>query len=134
MNQLRGTALVVLITFLAVAPNVASAGDQASRTAVDAAVSVGMTVRDIDRSMAFHTDVLSIQADSRSNDCWFQHIAIIVRDMDAAYRHLRRHKVEHASTGPQLLPDWNKNAAASMLSISAIPTDIIWKSWNSHQT
>jgi len=51
-----------------------------------------------------------IPADSRSNDRWFQHIAIIVRDMDRAYQHLRRHKVEHASTGPQRLPDWNPNA------------------------
>ncbi len=48
---------------------------------------------------------------SRSNDGWFQHIAIIVRDIDEAYRHLRRHKIEHASTGPQRLPDWNKSAA-----------------------
>jgi catechol 2,3-dioxygenase-like lactoylglutathione lyase family enzyme len=49
-------------------------------------------------------------ADTRSNDRWFQHIAIIVSDMDKAYRWLREHKVEHASTGPQRLPDWNKNA------------------------
>jgi catechol 2,3-dioxygenase-like lactoylglutathione lyase family enzyme len=48
--------------------------------------------------------------DSQSNDRWFQHIAIIVSDMDKAYRWLRQHKVEHASSGPQTLPDWNKNA------------------------
>jgi catechol 2,3-dioxygenase-like lactoylglutathione lyase family enzyme len=30
--------------------------------------------------------------------------------MDQAYRRLRAHKVEHASSGPQRLPDWNKNA------------------------
>jgi catechol 2,3-dioxygenase-like lactoylglutathione lyase family enzyme len=52
-----------------------------------------------------------IPADSRSNDRWFQHIAIIVSDMDKAYRLLRRNKVEPASSGPQRLPDWNKNAA-----------------------
>lgn len=51
-----------------------------------------------------------IPADSRSNDRWFQHIAIIVPDMEKAYRHLRQFKVQHASTGPQHLPDWNKNA------------------------
>lgn len=51
-----------------------------------------------------------IPADSRSNDLWFQHIAIIVSDMDRAYAVLRQNKVEHASTGPQRLPDWNKNA------------------------
>ncbi|HEX5000383.1 MAG TPA: VOC family protein [Terriglobia bacterium] len=47
---------------------------------------------------------------SRSNDRWFQHIAIIVSDMDKAYQWLRQNKVEHASTGPQTLPEWNKNA------------------------
>jgi catechol 2,3-dioxygenase-like lactoylglutathione lyase family enzyme len=52
-----------------------------------------------------------IPADSRSNDRWFQHIAIIVSDMDKAYAWLRRNKVEHASSGPQRLPGWNKNAA-----------------------
>jgi len=48
--------------------------------------------------------------DSRSNDRWFQHIAIIVSDMDRAYDWLRKNKVQHASTGPQRLPDWNPNA------------------------
>lgn len=52
-----------------------------------------------------------IPVDSRSHDRWFQHIAIIVRDMDRAYARLRQHKVQHASSGPQRLPDWNKNAA-----------------------
>jgi catechol 2,3-dioxygenase-like lactoylglutathione lyase family enzyme len=51
-----------------------------------------------------------VPRDSRSNDRWFQHVAIITSDMDAAYRRLREHKVRHASTGPQRLPDWNKNA------------------------
>lgn len=51
-----------------------------------------------------------IPADSRSNDHWFQHIAIVVSDMDAAYSLLRRHKVRHASSGPQTLPTWNPSA------------------------
>jgi catechol 2,3-dioxygenase-like lactoylglutathione lyase family enzyme len=51
-----------------------------------------------------------IPLDSRSNDRWFQHIAIIVRDMDAAYAWLRQNKVHFASSGPQTLPAWNKNA------------------------
>ena len=49
-------------------------------------------------------------ADARSNDRWFQHIAVIVSDMDRAYQWLRQHKVQHASPGPQILPAWNKNA------------------------
>jgi catechol 2,3-dioxygenase-like lactoylglutathione lyase family enzyme len=120
---------------------------------------VGNTVSDVDRSVAFYTQVLhfakaseqefsgdalerakgvfgarvrvvrltlgnecleltqylaspgrSVPVDSRSNDRWFQHIAIIVRDMNQAYAWLRKHKVAHASTGPQRLPDWNPNA------------------------
>jgi catechol 2,3-dioxygenase-like lactoylglutathione lyase family enzyme len=46
----------------------------------------------------------------KPNDAAFQHIAIIVRNMDTAYRRLREHRVEHASSGPQRLPDWNPNA------------------------
>jgi len=52
-----------------------------------------------------------IPPDSRSNDRWFQHLAIIVSDMDAAFNWLRKNKVEFASSGPQLLPAWNKSAA-----------------------
>ncbi|HKA55646.1 MAG TPA: VOC family protein [Candidatus Binatia bacterium] len=51
-----------------------------------------------------------IPADSRSNDRWFQHIAIIVSDLDRAYARLRENKVQHISAGPQRLPDWNPNA------------------------
>ncbi len=126
---------------------------------VTAVADIGLTVSDLDRAVAFFTEVLSfavmderevwgepwerlqgvfgarmriarlrlgretielteylapggrpIPVDSRSNDRWFQHIAIVVRDMDEAYRHLRRHGVTHASTGPQRLPDWNPAA------------------------
>lgn len=52
-----------------------------------------------------------IPVDSRSNDQWFQHIAIVVSDMDRAYQQLRANKVQHTSTGPQRIPDWNKAAA-----------------------
>jgi catechol 2,3-dioxygenase-like lactoylglutathione lyase family enzyme len=52
-----------------------------------------------------------IPMDSRSNDQWFQHIAIVVTDMERAYQQLRKHKVRHTSTGPQRIPDWNKAAA-----------------------
>jgi catechol 2,3-dioxygenase-like lactoylglutathione lyase family enzyme len=48
--------------------------------------------------------------EARSNDRWFQHVAIIVSDMDSAYRVLRRHRVQHLSTGPQRLPDSNPSA------------------------
>ena len=133
-----------------------AAADSGTVAAVDA---VGMTVTDMDRSVAFFADVLTFEkmsdvevagddyerlhgvfglrlrivrmrlgdefielteylapegrpvpADSRSNDRWFQHVAIIVSDMERAYARLRANKVRHASTGPQRLPDWNKNA------------------------
>jgi catechol 2,3-dioxygenase-like lactoylglutathione lyase family enzyme len=48
--------------------------------------------------------------DSRSNDRSFQHVAIIVSDMDRAYQRLRELKVQHASPEPQRLPDWNRDA------------------------
>ncbi len=51
-----------------------------------------------------------VPIDSRSNDRWFQHVAIIVCDMDKAYARLREHRVRHASSGPQTLPDWNPDA------------------------
>ncbi|HYG78758.1 MAG TPA: VOC family protein [Pyrinomonadaceae bacterium] len=51
-----------------------------------------------------------VPVDSRSNDRWFQHVAIITNDMERAYAWLRANRVEHASSGPQRLPDWNKNA------------------------
>jgi catechol 2,3-dioxygenase-like lactoylglutathione lyase family enzyme len=52
-----------------------------------------------------------ITAGARSNDRAFQHIAIIVSDMDKAYAWLRQNKIEHASSGPQRLPNWNRNAS-----------------------
>jgi len=121
--------------------------------------SVGMTVSDLDRAVAFYTGVLPFEklsetelegselealegvfgahvrvarlglgqetlelteylaprghpvpADSRSNDRWFQHVALIVSDIDRAYALLRAHHVEHASSAPQRLPDWNPKA------------------------
>src|SRR5688572_1969010 len=128
---------------------------------VEAVVRVGVTVSDMDRSIAFFTRVLDfhvtsdeeitgdalegltgvfgarcrvvrlklgdetlelteylaasvpgrpVPADSQSNDRWFQHIAIVTTDLDAAYRRLRAHDVRHASSGPQVLPTWNPNA------------------------
>jgi catechol 2,3-dioxygenase-like lactoylglutathione lyase family enzyme len=52
-----------------------------------------------------------IPLDSRSNDRWFQHIAIVVSDMEQAYQHLRQHNVQHVSTAPQRLPDYLTAAA-----------------------
>ena len=52
-----------------------------------------------------------VPADSRSDDLSFQHVAIIVSDMDRAYAVLRRNHVQHISPYPQTLPNWNPKAA-----------------------
>jgi catechol 2,3-dioxygenase-like lactoylglutathione lyase family enzyme len=130
-----------------------AAGAAGAAPIVKAVGPVGLTVSDLDRSVAFFTEVLAfakvseteawgdayerlhgvfgarvrvarlrlgdeeielteylaprgrpIPPDARSHDRTFQHVAIIVSDMDAAYAALRRHKVTHASSGPQTLP------------------------------
>jgi catechol 2,3-dioxygenase-like lactoylglutathione lyase family enzyme len=48
--------------------------------------------------------------DARSNDRWFQHVAIVVSDVERAYARLRAARVEHVSPAPQRLPDWNPRA------------------------
>ena len=137
---------------------------------------VGMTVGDMERSVAFYSRVLGfeqvsdverspadhagtsgtrmrvvrlrlgdesleltqylgaparpIPADSRSHDHWFQHVAIIVSDMDAAYAHLRAHHVQHVSPAPQRLPDWNPSAggvrAFYFKDPDGHPLEILW--------
>lgn len=71
-----------------------------------------------------------IPTDSQSNDLWFQHIAIVVRDMDAAYTVLAKHHVKHVSTAPQTLPAWNRGAAGIKAFYFRDPEDhvveIIW--------
>ena len=153
------------------------AGDH--RPLVNGVDSIGLTVSDLDRSVAFYRDVLHFEkvsetevdgetyehlegvfglrmriarmqlgaesielteflaprgrpapVDARSNDGWFQHVAIIVSDMDGAYQWLREHKVQHASSGPQLLPAWNPNAggirAFYFRDPDGHPLEILW--------
>jgi len=159
MLRLLIVAFALSLVASAPGPLTARASAAADSGAVAAVDAVGMVVSDIDRSVAFFSDVLTFEkvsdvevagddyerllgvfglrlrivrmrlgdefldlmqylapegrpvpVDSRSNDRWFQHVAIIVSDMDRAYARLRAHKVRHASAGPQRLPDWNKNA------------------------
>jgi len=46
----------------------------------------------------------SIPEDAKANDLSFQHMAIVVSDMDKAYAQLKKFKVEFVSTSPQTLP------------------------------
>jgi catechol 2,3-dioxygenase-like lactoylglutathione lyase family enzyme len=56
-----------------------------------------------------------IPADSRSCDLWFQHICIVVSDLDAASAQARQAiangSLVGVSTAPQTLPAWNTAAA-----------------------
>ena len=53
----------------------------------------------------------AVPADTRGNDLWFQHVAIVVSDMDRAFDWLRAHGVAYVSSAPQTLPEWNHAAA-----------------------
>lgn len=53
----------------------------------------------------------SIPENAMSNDLIFQHIAIVVSDMDKAYATLRKRMVMQVSTGPQTIPQSNTAAA-----------------------
>jgi catechol 2,3-dioxygenase-like lactoylglutathione lyase family enzyme len=131
------------------------------RTIVQSIASVGFTVSDMERSVAFYRDVLMfkpvsevevdgpeydqlygcfgvrarvvqmqlgeqqieltqfisppdlrpIPVPSYSNDLWFQHLAIVVRDMEAAWAHLKEHHVRQISPRPQTIPLSNQAAA-----------------------
>ncbi|MEB3257967.1 MAG: VOC family protein [Cyanobacteriota bacterium] len=56
-----------------------------------------------------------IPADSRSNDRWFQHICLVVSDLDRALEQLRPVRptcnADAISSAPQRLPEWNRSAA-----------------------
>src|ERR1043165_1346571 len=56
-------------------------------------------------------DVRPVPVPSYSNDLWFQHIAIVVRDMEAAWAQLRKHHVRQISPRPQTIPISNPAAA-----------------------
>jgi len=48
---------------------------------------------------------------ARANDAGFQHVALVVRDMDAAYARLERTRMRPVSASPQTLPASNPVAA-----------------------
>jgi catechol 2,3-dioxygenase-like lactoylglutathione lyase family enzyme len=51
-----------------------------------------------------------VPTQSRGNDLWFQHLAIVVSDIDRAYDIALRAGAAPISAGPQLLPAWNPDA------------------------
>lgn len=52
-----------------------------------------------------------IPVPSYSNDEWFEHMAIVVRDMDAAYKILQENNVQQISAQPITIPQTNPGAA-----------------------
>lgn len=52
-----------------------------------------------------------LPVDSQAHDLWFQHFAVVVRDMDAAYAQLSRQPFQAISNAPQTLPELNRAAA-----------------------
>jgi catechol 2,3-dioxygenase-like lactoylglutathione lyase family enzyme len=66
---------------------------------------------------------------SRSNDLWFQHLAVVVSDMDAAYAHLCRSADWTPITegGPQTLPPANGGVRAfKFRDPDSHPLELIW--------
>lgn len=52
-----------------------------------------------------------IPVDSRSNDLWFQHFAVVVSDMERAHQHVQKFDVQSISSAPQTIPESNRAAA-----------------------
>jgi catechol 2,3-dioxygenase-like lactoylglutathione lyase family enzyme len=152
----RGGHLLLTVLLLAWSVAVEAAPVDVKRLAM-----IGFTVSDMDRSVAFYSDVLTFEkvADfrvngpsydhledvfgtnmrivhlrlgeqivelteyvsppggrpvpvrSHSNDLWFEHMAIVVSDMDKAYQVLQRHQVRQISPEPQTIPPSNVPAA-----------------------
>ncbi|MPR33169.1 VOC family protein [Salmonirosea aquatica] len=65
--------------------------------------------------MEFQTSATGdeIPANSRSNDRWFQHLALVVSNMDTAYEHLKMFDIEPISPSPQTLPGYLEAAGIS---------------------
>ena len=60
------------------------------------------------KNNSFQGEVIPV--DSKSNDLWFQHICIVVKDIEEAFRK-GADKAEQISSKPQTLPEWNTGAA-----------------------
>jgi catechol 2,3-dioxygenase-like lactoylglutathione lyase family enzyme len=77
----------------------------------------------------FATQGRPYPSDSRSNDLWFQHLAIVVSDMDAAYARLAQTVGWRpiSEDGPQLLPPSNGAVRAfKFRDPDGHPLELIW--------
>ncbi len=151
----------LLLTLILMTRSVAAVAVEPAPVEVKRLAMIGFTVSDMDRSVAFYSDVLTfekvadfrvngptydrlegvfgvnmrivhlrlgeqiveltqyvsppggrpIPVPSRSNDLWFEHMAIVVSDMAKAYEVLQRHQVQQISPEPQTIPPSNVPAA-----------------------
>ena len=81
----------------------------------------------------FFVDYLStggkaVPENSKSNDLWFQHLALVVSDMDKAYGMLHQQSVTHVSNLPQTLPASIPAAAGITAFYFEDPIIISWNS------
>lgn len=71
-----------------------------------------------------------IPPDSQSNDLWFQHMAIVVSDMELAYKHLQSFDIELISPAPQTIPADNPTAggvrALKFRDVDRHSLELIW--------
>lgn len=77
----------------------------------------------------FATPGKAYPPDSRTDDLWFQHLAIVVADMDAAYAHLAEHPGWRpiSEGGPQTLPPANGSVRAfKFRDPDGHPLELIW--------
>ncbi|MGB3138266.1 MAG: VOC family protein [Nodosilinea sp.] len=74
-------------------------------------VRLRLGVEQIELMQYLNVESQPLPPDSRSNDLWFQHFAIVVSDMEAAYARLRAVPVEPISSGPQVFPPENEASA-----------------------
>jgi len=151
----------LLLALILLTWSVAAVALEGARIDVKRVAMIGFTVSDMDRAVAFYSDVLTfekvadfrvngasydhlegvfgtnmrivhlrlgeqiveltqyvsppggrpIPVPSRSNDLWFEHMAIVVSDMEKAYEVLQRHQVRQISPEPQTIPPSNVPAA-----------------------
>lgn len=151
---LRGLGRTLRVPLLALAAATSAPAQEVSVPPAVSIASVGTTVGDLDRAVAFYQEVLGFEKeyeveladpgydrlvgvfgtrvrvagmslgpsrieltefvtprgrpvppDSRSHDEWFQHLALVVTDIERATARLREHGVRLVSPEPQRFPD-----------------------------
>jgi catechol 2,3-dioxygenase-like lactoylglutathione lyase family enzyme len=71
-----------------------------------------------------------VPPDSRSNDLWFQHFAVVVSDMHKAWENVSRFPIRSISSAPQTIPQSNAAAAGikavKFMDPDGHPLELLW--------